>query len=536
MKEASRLFFRDGLANNLRAVRSRFARRWWLAIHDDSSGGGQFMFTNNQTPNPDTVSSRFLRNWQDQPPQCTSPTFMAIILALAIVYFVTGNLGLRLAYLHPSATPVWAPSGIALAAFLLLGQRVWPAIFIGAFLLNLTTAGSIATSIGIAIGNTSEGMLGAYLVERFAGGRSVLSRAQFILRFAILAGVVSSAVSPTLGVTSLALGGFLNWANYWPIWLTWWLGGTVGNLIVAPFLILSITERIPRWDRPKITEAIVLALYLALVAIGVFGGISHPNAESYPLEFLCIPFLIWAALRLGQLEASIAVLILAVISIVGTLNGYGPFVRQTPNESLLLLQAFVGVIAVMTHAVAAVFAERKQAEQALQAAHDEMEERALSDPLTGLANYRRFVDVFDSEAHRSQRTSRSFALVLFDVDGLKKINDAYGHLTGTRALCRVGNTMRIYCRSIDTAVRYGGDEFALLLPETEAQGAYHVAERIAAQIARDGEHPAISVSFGIGVYPDDGTTVEGVFAKADRALYRMKALVGRKQHTVNRIT
>ena len=484
------------------------------------------MSEHSDAPAQEPIAARFLRNWRENPPQCSSLRYLAISIPLAISYLVAGSLGLRLAYFHPSATPVWPPAGIALAAFLLLGYRVWPAIFVGAFCVNLPITGSLTTSLGIAIGNTTEGLLGAYLVNRFGGGASAFNRAQSVFRFAILAGIVSTALSATLGVTSLSLGGYAKWTDYGPIWLTWWLGDAISDVIVAPFLLLCFTAPLSRWDRRKLTEGAALGLYLVLVGMGVFGKLLPPETKTYPLEFLCIPFLIWAALRFGQREAAISVLMLSAIAIAGTLHGYGPFVRSSPNESLLLLQVFLGVVGLMTQVVAAVVSERQLAEEALREARDDLAEKAISDPLTGLANYRRFVDVFEAEADRSQRTGRSFALVLFDLDDLKKVNDSHGHLVGARALCRVGNTMRVYCRTIDTAVRYGGDEFALLLPETKAEGAYQVARRIAAQVASDGEIPPISVSFGIGVYPEDGKAIEEVFGKADSALYEMKGRKG----------
>ena len=132
---------------------------------------------------------------------------------LTAVYFIAGKLGLSLAFLNASASPVWPPAGIALAVLLLFGYRIWPAIFVGAFLVNATTAGNVATSLAIATGNTLEAVSGAWLVNRFADGTSVFDRPQGVFKFA-LAAVVSTIVSPIFGVTSLALGGFANWANY----------------------------------------------------------------------------------------------------------------------------------------------------------------------------------------------------------------------------------------------------------------------------------------------------------------------------------
>jgi len=147
---------------------------------------------------------------------------------------------------------------------------------------------------------------------------------------------------------------------------------------------------------------------------------------------------------------------------------------------------------------------------------------AASDPLTGLANHRRLLEVFENEIERSRRTGRSFGLLLLDLDNLKKINDQYGHLTGSRAIKRLGNILRINSRAIDTAARYGGDEFAVILPEIAEEEAKRVSVRIGERLARDGQIPPITASIGVAMYPADGTTIEKLFGAADRALYRMK--------------
>src|SRR5215831_4097313 len=157
---------------------------------------------------------------------------------LTLAYFAAGKLGLSLAVVNASVSPVWPPTGIAFASFLVLGPRVWPAILIGAFLVNVTTTGSIAPSLGIAIGNTCEGRLGAELVRLFANGRNVFSRARDVFKFVVLAGLFSTAVSATIGVSSLALAGHAAWRDYPAIWFTWWLGDAVGALVVGPAVVL----------------------------------------------------------------------------------------------------------------------------------------------------------------------------------------------------------------------------------------------------------------------------------------------------------
>ncbi len=153
---------------------------------------------------------------------------------------------------------------------------------------------------------------------------------------------------------------------------------------------------------------------------------------------------------------------------------------------------------------------------------DHLRRQAASDSLTGLANYRHLVDVLDSEIKRSKRTNREFAMLFFDLDGLKRINDRHGHMVGSQALCRLADVLCSCCRDIDTPARFGGDEFALVLPEANAEAAELVAERICESVANDGKGPKISVSVGIAVYPENGETIERLLSQADSALYSMK--------------
>jgi diguanylate cyclase (GGDEF)-like protein len=153
---------------------------------------------------------------------------------------------------------------------------------------------------------------------------------------------------------------------------------------------------------------------------------------------------------------------------------------------------------------------------------EQVRQLAVSDSLTGLGNYRALLNALESEIQRSSRSGRSFAVVLMDLDNLKQINDRHGHLVGSHAICRLGNVLRVHSRAIDTAARYGGDEFALVLPEAGSQAARRVGERIRERLSTDGEYPPIAVSVGTAVFPHDGRTVEELFDAADRNLYGMK--------------
>ncbi|PYM68647.1 MAG: hypothetical protein DME03_23910, partial [Candidatus Rokuibacteriota bacterium] len=185
--------------------------------------------------------------------------YLLSLAGLFGLYVLAGKLGLSLASLHASASPVWPPTGIALAAFLTLGYRIWPAIFAGAFVVNVTTMGSVATSLGIASGNTLEGLLGAYLVNRYASGARAFDHSQDVFKFAGFAALLSTVVSATVGVGSLALGGYAAWADVDEIWFTWWLA-------------------------------------TMLIGLAVFGeGLTRFGLMTLPLTFLCTPPLVWAA-------------------------------------------------------------------------------------------------------------------------------------------------------------------------------------------------------------------------------------------------
>ena len=293
-------------------------------------------------------------------------TFAAIGL-LAASYFVLGRWGLSLAFFHASATAVWPPTGVSLAALLLLGTRVWPGVFLGAFLVNIMTQGTVATTLGIATGNTLEALVGAWLVRRFANGTAAFERTRDILAFVLFAALLSTMVSATLGVTSLSLGGFGRWQDYVSIWLTWWLGDMVSNLTVAPLFLIWAARPQPRPTRRQLLEGAAILLSLWGIGQVVFGGWNPLPSKHYPLAFLALPSLLWAALRFQQRGAIAASCLLSVVALVGTLRGLGPFVMGDPNASLLILQAFIGVTTVTNLVLAAVVSERVEAEQTLQA-------------------------------------------------------------------------------------------------------------------------------------------------------------------------
>ena len=286
---------------------------------------------------------------------------IAQIPLLALVYFAAAKLGLSLAAVHSHVTPVWPPTGIAIAALLIFGRRVWPGVFLGALATNVLTDIPAASAIGIAIGNTLEAVVAFWLLQRVRWRNSLDSVAD-VMRFVGCAAILAPMVSATIGILSLYLGGAAQWSNFWSLWLTWWIGDGFGALIVTPFIL--------SWRSPRdlntghgLEIAVLLVLHL-LVALIVFGGWFPGPVKTYPLAYLCLPFLLWAALKFDMRLVTSAILLMAGVAVWGAKHGYGPWVQASPNVALILLITFVGTSSLMTLVVSAVTNERREAEAA----------------------------------------------------------------------------------------------------------------------------------------------------------------------------
>jgi PAS domain S-box-containing protein len=279
------------------------------------------------------------------------------------LYTIAGKIGLSLAYVNPSATAIWPPTGIALAAILFFGYRIVPAIVLGAFVVNITTAGTIASALGITLGNTLEGVVGAYLIKRFANGTHTLSTVLDIFKFVLLAAILSTTVSANIGVVTLMLSKLASWNNFFPVWTTWWLGDMSGALIVAPFFLIWGSVRRFRVDFKNILNLLLSFFILFLIADFVFVGV-------FPVPYLCIPIAVWIAFWFGRKGATAATIIVAMIAIFYTVHGFGPFTTNSSiNQSLLLLQLFLGILSITSLTFAALIHTIRKGEKTL-ASHE----------------------------------------------------------------------------------------------------------------------------------------------------------------------
>jgi len=295
---------------------------------------------------------------------------------LTAVYFVAGRVGLSLAFVNASTSAVWPPTGIAIAALLMFGTRTWPAVTAGAFLVNLSTSGAIAASVAIAFGNTLEALAGAWLVSRYANGVAAFNRTPDIVRFTLSA-AGATAIAATIGVSALVATDLAAIGDARQIWSTWWLGDVVGALIVTPLILLWARPFRHSWRHPRAAEVVALAACLVAASWLVFGA-SPGGMGNYPVAFLVMPVLMWTAFRFGARATAAATMLVAIIAIDGTLRGLGPFARGSANESLLLLQAFVGVTSMVMLSVAAEVKRRRASDAQLRSLNQALEGRVAA--------------------------------------------------------------------------------------------------------------------------------------------------------------
>ena len=301
--------------------------------------------------------------------------YIAGLIGIGLTYFVLAKIGLALSLIHPSASTIWPPTGFALAAVVLWGYRVWPAIFLAAMIANVTAAGSIGTAISIATGNSLEALVGAALINVWSNGRDTFSTSSAVAKFTVICAVLATPISATVGVTSLAIAGYVEWVNFADIWLTWWLGDMIGALVLTPVVVLWVLSDARALRR---TELIKTAAVIALaVAVGfiVFSSYVHIVATAGVLSFLAVLPLLWAALRRGPRDTAVASLILAGFSIWGTFSGAGPFAAASLNDSLLLVLVFLISVGVPSLALSADVAMRKTIEENLRRTHAELDRR-----------------------------------------------------------------------------------------------------------------------------------------------------------------
>jgi integral membrane sensor domain MASE1 len=301
-------------------------------------------------------------------------TYLLDLLAIGVVYFVLAKIGLTLASINPSTSAIWPATGFALAAALIWGYRVGPAVLVASFAANLTNVGSIYAATAIASGNTLEALMAAWLINRWCDGRETFATTTGVAKFALVC-VWSTIISATVGIGSLIFSGDAP-TPLAVAWMTWWLGDLAGALVVAPFVVLWAAGNLHSFERAQWGE--VATIVAATIAVGIiaFSPLIEQTGYRDPLGFLALPPLLWAALRRDPRETATVVLILCCFAVWGTLAGSGPFARDNLNDSFLLLVMFFISISVPSMALSADVLMRRRSEEQLHRTHDELAARA----------------------------------------------------------------------------------------------------------------------------------------------------------------
>ncbi len=290
--------------------------------------------------------------------------YLQKLACVLVAYFIAGKIGLSVPFTSGNVSPVWPPSGIALAALLAWGYWVWPGIALAAFLVNFFSPIPHGTALGIALGNTLAALAAAFLIRRVANFRD-LRHLRDVFALICLAAILSTTISASIGVASLFFGGVQPWSTYASAWAVWWLGDAMGVLLVTP-LILTFGQLARIRSKPRVIEAVVLLAGIALTCLFIFANRFVTRNGDGVLAFIVFPFVVWAAIRFGISGSALASFLLAAISVWATARGSGPFVRHTPLMNAALLQAFLAVVAITGITLAVIVIEREQAERALE--------------------------------------------------------------------------------------------------------------------------------------------------------------------------
>jgi diguanylate cyclase (GGDEF)-like protein len=348
-----------------------------------------------------------------------------------------------------------------------------------------------------------------------AGFRPSLERVRDVLSLVVLAGMASTAISATVGVTSLWTAGLVPDGDFLSTWRVWWFGDLGGDLVVAPALLIFASRPVLARRPGFRLEALVLVVGLAALT-----SIAFSNRVSF--AYVVIPIVLWVALRYEQPGTAVAGLIVAGIAIWSTAHGRGPFIGGSADSELLRAQLFVGVAMVSGLVASAMTIERKRAE-------DRLRELADYDALTGVFTRRRFTEELDRWIAYSNRYGGQGAVLVIDVDRFKRINDEFGHAVGDEVLARVAGLLRDRVRRTDFVGRLGGDEFTVLLPRADADQSRALATAVLEKVREEatvtvaGRSLRVTISIGVGCFSQDlGLSSAQVLRIADAAMYEAK--------------
>jgi diguanylate cyclase (GGDEF)-like protein len=443
---------------------------------------------------------------------------------VAVAYFAAARMSLVLAIPPGYATAVWPPSGIALAAALLLGTRIWPGIWIGAALVNVAVESSFFSAVAIGSGNTLEALVASTLIRRHIADPARFERGEEVLRFVALC-ALACALAPSVALIPLAAGHPLTWEAGLRNWWTWWQGDLSGMIVVAPLILSWNARAAGAWPAEKKLEAAGFGLLL-LVAAALITADNATHFVPLSLTFVTLPFIIWAAFRFGQREVSTAIAVICAIAVWYTVEHRNLFGSAPLNEMLLMLLTFNSMVVITGLMLVAVVGERSRAMNKLQSRTEQLESVREHDPLTGLPNGTLFRRQLAQLVSVAAESGQKVAVAVMEVERFKNINDAFGRQAGDELLKQIAGRIASNLTGSSMVARVYGNRFALASHgfENEDGVARAVNERLARWFGPPyrltGDDLRVSARMGVALFPEDGEQPDVLYMHAESALER----------------
>ncbi len=450
------------------------------------------------------------------------------VIAIAVIYFVLARLGQQFAIEPGNVTPVWIPSGVCLAIALTRGIRVWPGIFLGAFVGNVWSYFSFDSPISAAMAGTLNGIgdviciVGmAYLIFRYSGSSNPLhSRTQFVY-FVVLGVILGPFISAVFGVFGLYLFGFIPVDSVQITFFTWWIGDAVGVLLFAPLVIAWLhPEQIQHRHRGI---ALTMLLGIAYVSMAtIFGVIEIPRPIA-TIGAVLLPLALITMVHYGQRTLFTVQALALSVAIYATSNGLGPFASTEEHMALMNLQWFIAIFSCAIFGLAVITFENQHAKKVILEKVEELESLYRTDHLTGVANRHFITEFLAKEFARMKRSKIPFGVLLIDLDDFKSVNDTLGHNVGDRVLNGLCETIAPIIRTNDLLGRWGGEEFIVICDNVDQYSLMAVAEKIRTEVEQASFHHNLKITISIGAtLASETDTQKSLTKRADMALYRSK--------------
>ncbi len=498
-----------------------------------------------------------------------TPFSLAVFVRVALVaggYYLGAWFGLHYTIAPGGIAVLWPPNAVVLAAFLLYPPRHWPwfaaAALVAEMVADIPTF-PLWAAIAFGLVNVFEVTVAAFLIRYLVGAGITFTRLHEGRSFLLSGPVLASASAAAFGAAiyvglGRADGGYLG------AWRTWWFGDALGLLVLAPLIVTAANwirqKGLRRPSLPHLMEFSVLAILV--IGIGTFSQVqTEPNSlQLYSAPIWLLPLGLWAALRLEVLGAALIATLIALLAVSHLVAGIYPYPGLDPVQAVRLTQEYLAIVVVVTVGLAILMHELREqreklleqdrelqahnvwletavdertrelgdANEQLRKANQRLQKLATTDFLTGFANRRHFEELAQRRLKRVSADGETASLIMFDLDRFKELNDAYGHRTGDEVLRRVFDSVNNELRPGDLCGRAGGEEFAILLTQTESPRARKVAERVRSRIETMGveyQSQPVRITASFGVAESNGEDgLDELMQKADEALYRAKRL------------